>query len=89
MLHDRQYIVSQLDLNQSFDEFKAHFTSADHSISFLVNKRDNPTDQLMVFAAEEDKIGMSHLSLPLTHTYTHTLSTVAFHIDSYITNTRP
>jgi len=58
MLHDRQYIVSQLDLNQSFDEFKAHFTSADHSISFLVNKRDNPTDQLMVFAAEEDKIGV-------------------------------
>lgn len=58
MLSDRQYLVSQLDLNQTFDDFRSTFTSRDQAISFLVNKRDNPTDQLMVFCAEEDKIGV-------------------------------
>jgi len=58
LLSDRQYIVSELDLNQTFNDFKTSFTTRDAALSFLVNARDDATKQLMVFGAEEDKIGV-------------------------------
>lgn len=58
MLIDRNYIVSTLDLHMSYADFSAQFSTREQAISFLVNRVGNSSDQLMVFCAEEEKLGV-------------------------------
>lgn len=58
MLIDRNYIVSELDLNQSYTDFQSNYTTRDQSINFLVNRVGDSNDQLMVFAADDEKLGV-------------------------------
>ncbi|KAJ8657700.1 hypothetical protein O0I10_006515 [Lichtheimia ornata] len=65
MVHDRGYVVSQSDLDIELDQFKRQFAPAgdvDRDIlTFVVPKKDDPTDQLMVFFPKDKSVGVKPL----------------------------
>lgn len=60
MCHDRSYLVTQDELDQSLDQFKEQFGSAPirTALSILVAHNDDPTDQMFVFFPDEPKVGI-------------------------------
>jgi len=64
MLHDRGYIVSQAELDQTKEEFKAKYSEAPSREALTIVKRnkDDPTDQICVFFPDERKVGMKTIA---------------------------
>ncbi|CAO3600334.1 unnamed protein product [Absidia cylindrospora] len=65
MVHDRGYLVSQSELGMEFDMFKRTFAPSgdvdrDH-LTFVVQKKDDPTDQLLVFFPKDKSVGVKPL----------------------------
>ncbi|VDK46716.1 unnamed protein product [Cylicostephanus goldi] len=65
MCHDRGYLVTQEELDQTLDEFKEMFGDrpserkpARSDLTILVAHNDDPTDQMFVFFPEDTKIGI-------------------------------
>lgn len=68
LVHDRGYVVSQAELDMTLSEFIQTFSGGSASsgnvivdrsaLNFLVQKRDNPDDQLFVFFPEDTTVGV-------------------------------
>jgi len=60
MLRDRGYMISQADIDMSEEAFAAQYTDnpARENLTILVQKRDDPTDQLFVFWPQDAKVGV-------------------------------
>lgn len=65
LCHDRGYLVTQDELDQSIDQFKQQFGDkpsekqpSRNDLIILVAHNDDPTDQMFVFFPEEIKIGI-------------------------------
>lgn len=65
LCHDRGYLVTQDELDQTLDEFKGQFGDkpserkpARSDLIVLVAHNDDPTDQMFVFFPEEPKVGI-------------------------------
>lgn len=63
--HDRGYLVTQDELDQTLDEFKEQFGDkpserrpARSDLIVLVAHNDDPTDQMFVFFPEDAKVGI-------------------------------
>merc|ERR1712008_613774 len=63
MCYDRGYLVSQRELDQTIDDFKAEFGDAPSEgrpsrkdLTILVAHSDDPTDQMFVFFPEDPKV---------------------------------
>ncbi|GAB1609146.1 DNA-directed RNA polymerases I, II, and III subunit RPABC1 isoform X1 [Argonauta hians] len=63
--HDRGYLVTQDELDQTLDEFKEQFGDkpserrpARSDLIVLVAHNDDPTDQMFVFFPEDPKVGI-------------------------------
>ncbi|KAM8889691.1 DNA-directed RNA polymerases I, II, and III subunit RPABC1 isoform 1-T1 [Synchiropus picturatus] len=70
LCHDRGYLVTQYELDQTLDEFKTQFgdkPSEGHprrtNLNVLVAHNDDPTDQMFVFFAEEPKVGIKTIKM--------------------------
>ncbi|KAI8084927.1 RNA polymerase [Halteromyces radiatus] len=65
MVHDRGYLVSQSELGMELDIFKRTYAPSgdvdrDH-LTFVVQKKDDPTDQLLVFFPKDKSVGVKPL----------------------------
>jgi DNA-directed RNA polymerase I, II, and III subunit RPABC1 len=65
LCHDRGYLVTQDELDQSLDQFKQQFGDkpsekqpSRNDLIILVAHNDDPTDQMFVFFPDEPKIGI-------------------------------
>ncbi|CAH1776048.1 unnamed protein product, partial [Owenia fusiformis] len=65
LCHDRGYLVTQDELDQTLDQFKQQFGDkpserrpARSDLIVLVAHNDDPTDQMFVFFPEEPKVGI-------------------------------
>ncbi|TDH08357.1 hypothetical protein EPR50_G00096840 [Perca flavescens] len=65
LCHDRGYLVTQDELDQTLDEFKSQFGDKPSEgrprrtdLTVLVAHNDDPTDQMFVFFPEEPKVGI-------------------------------
>lgn len=60
MLKKRGYIVDEQALEMSVDEFRQRYsdTPARESLTILVEKAHDPTDQLFVFFPKDEKVGI-------------------------------
>jgi len=65
LCHDRGYLVTQDELDQTLDQFKQQFGDkpserrpARTDLTILVAHNDDPTDQMFVFFPDEPKIGI-------------------------------
>ncbi|XP_013410905.1 DNA-directed RNA polymerases I, II, and III subunit RPABC1 isoform X2 [Lingula anatina] len=65
LCHDRGYLVTQDELDQTLDQFKVQFGDkpserrpARSDLIVLVAHNDDPTDQMFVFFPEEPKVGI-------------------------------
>ncbi|KAK9720630.1 DNA-directed RNA polymerases II 24 kDa polypeptide (RNA polymerase II subunit 5) [Basidiobolus ranarum] len=62
LAHDRGYLVSQAELDMDLEQFKNMYARAGmvdrNSLTFLVQKKDDPSDQLLVFFPEEKSVGV-------------------------------
>ncbi|VDK19811.1 unnamed protein product [Anisakis simplex] len=65
MCHDRGYLVTQEELDQTLDNFKETFGDkpsegkpSRSELTILVAHNDDPTDQMFVFFPEDAKIGI-------------------------------
>ncbi|CEO97159.1 RPB5 like protein [Plasmodiophora brassicae] len=60
MLSDRNYLVGTDDTQMTLDQFKSRFsdTPERNKLTMLCQKRDDPTDQIFVFFADEAKVGV-------------------------------
>jgi len=70
MAHDRGYLVTQDELDQTVDQFKETFGDkpserrpARSDLTILVAHNDDPTDQMYVFFPEDPKIGIKVIKL--------------------------
>ena len=77
MCHDRGYLVTQDELDQTLDQFKGQFgdrPSENHpsraDLSILVAHNDDPTDQMFVFFPDEPKVGIKSIKQLVAY-YTH------------------
>ena len=60
MLRDRGYMVDQSDVDMSEEDFYEKFTDAPQRdmLTLLVQKRDDPTEQIFVFWPVDAKVGV-------------------------------
>lgn len=60
ILNKRGYIVDEDSLNMNSEDFRLRFgeNPARESLTILVEKADDPTDQLFVFFPTDDKVGV-------------------------------
>ncbi|XP_077981098.1 DNA-directed RNA polymerases I, II, and III subunit RPABC1 [Glandiceps talaboti] len=65
LCHDRGYLVTQEELDQTVEQFKSQFGDKPsegrprrNDLTVLVAHNDDPTDQMFVFFPEEPKIGI-------------------------------
>jgi len=62
MLQDRGYIVPQSDLDMDRDSFRTKFMGESalnrEALTLLMQKKDDPTDQIFVFWPEDLKVGV-------------------------------
>mgnify|MGYP002630751673 CR=1 FL=1 len=60
MIRDRGYMVDQADIDESEDSFKEKAGTMPNreEMTILVQKKDNPTDQIFVFWPSDPKIGV-------------------------------
>ncbi|KAI9471658.1 DNA-directed RNA polymerases II 24 kDa polypeptide (RNA polymerase II subunit 5) [Coemansia sp. RSA 989] len=63
MCRDRNYLVASSDLNYTLDQFRTQFAPSgkvDRSqLTFVVQKKDDPTNQLIVFFPDLKSIGVA------------------------------
>jgi len=60
MLNNRGYIVDEAAINMTTDDFKLKFgeSVARENLTILVEKTDDPSDQLFVFFPDDEKVGV-------------------------------
>ena len=60
MLRDRGYMVDEADIDESEESFVEKFSAMPNreALTILVQKKDNPTDQIFVFWPTDPKIGV-------------------------------
>jgi len=65
LCHDRGYLVTQDELDQTIEQFKAQFGDkpserrpSRNDLIVLVAHNDDPTDQMFIFFPEEPKVGI-------------------------------
>ena len=60
MLKDRGYLIDQSDIDLSEEDFASKFGEAPQrdAMTVLVQKRDDPTDQVFVFWPQDPKVGV-------------------------------
>ena len=60
ILRDRGYMVASADLEMTEEQFREKFTDVPQreQLAILVQKRDDPTDQLFVFWPADPKVGV-------------------------------
>jgi len=65
LCHDRGYLVTQDELDQTLEQFKAQFGDkpserrpSRNDLIVLVAHNDDPTDQMFIFFPEEPKVGI-------------------------------
>eukprot|EP00741_Cyanophora_paradoxa_P023400 tig00021582_g22606.t1 len=60
MLNDRGYLVSKSDLDMTLDEFQNQYSAAPSrdAMTIMVQKKDDPTDQIFVFFPDDEKVGV-------------------------------
>jgi DNA-directed RNA polymerase I, II, and III subunit RPABC1 len=60
LLSKRGYIVDDTSLNLTTDQFKSKYgeSPSRENLTILVEKADDPTDQLFVFFPEDEKVGV-------------------------------
>ncbi len=65
MLSKRGYIVDEEAINQSTEEFRTKFgdNPSRDNLSILVEKSDDPSDQLFVFFPEDEKVGVKPIKI--------------------------
>lgn len=70
LCHDRGYLVTQDELDQTLEEFKAQFGDKPSEgrprrtdLTVLVAHNDDPTDQMFVFFPEEPKVGIKTIKV--------------------------
>uniref|UniRef100_A0A672R8P7 DNA-directed RNA polymerases I, II, and III subunit RPABC1 n=1 Tax=Sinocyclocheilus grahami TaxID=75366 RepID=A0A672R8P7_SINGR len=70
LCHDRGYLVTQDELDQTSDEFKGQFGDRPSEgrprrtdLTVLVAHNDDPTDQMFVFFPEETKVGIKTIKM--------------------------
>uniref|UniRef100_A0A8D2DJ30 DNA-directed RNA polymerases I, II, and III subunit RPABC1 n=1 Tax=Sciurus vulgaris TaxID=55149 RepID=A0A8D2DJ30_SCIVU len=70
LCHDRGYLVTQDELDQTLEEFKAQFGDKPSEgrprradLMVLVAHKDDPTDQMFVFFPEEPKVGIKTIKV--------------------------
>ena len=72
LCHDRGYLVTQDELDQTLDQFKQQFGDkpsekqpARSDLIILVAHNDDPTDQMFVFFPDDAKIGIKTIKKEL------------------------
>uniref|UniRef100_A0A8C6W964 DNA-directed RNA polymerases I, II, and III subunit RPABC1 n=1 Tax=Nannospalax galili TaxID=1026970 RepID=A0A8C6W964_NANGA len=65
LCHDRGYLVTRDELNQTLEEFKAQFGDKT-DLTVLVTHNDDPTDQIFVFFPGEPKVGIKTIKQGMT-----------------------
>ncbi|XP_019206983.1 DNA-directed RNA polymerases I, II, and III subunit RPABC1 isoform X1 [Oreochromis niloticus] len=70
LCHDRGYLVTQDELDQTLEEFKSQFGDKPSEgrprrtdLTVLVAHNDDPTDQMFVFFPEEPKVGIKTIKM--------------------------
>ncbi|XP_038614729.1 DNA-directed RNA polymerases I, II, and III subunit RPABC1-like [Tachyglossus aculeatus] len=70
LCHDRGYLVTQDELDQTLEEFKGQFGDKPSEgrprrtdLTVLVAHNDDPTDQMFVFFPEEPKVGIKTIKM--------------------------
>ena len=65
MLNKRGYIVDEEAINQNTEEFRTKFgeNPSRDNLSILVEKSDDPSDQLFVFFPEDEKVGVKPIKV--------------------------
>ncbi|TRZ02821.1 hypothetical protein DNTS_026430 [Danionella cerebrum] len=70
LCHDRGYLVTQDELDQTLDEFRSQFGDKPsegrprrNDLTVLVAHNDDPTDQMFVFFPEEPKVGIKTIKM--------------------------
>uniref|UniRef100_A0A665TEU9 DNA-directed RNA polymerases I, II, and III subunit RPABC1 n=1 Tax=Echeneis naucrates TaxID=173247 RepID=A0A665TEU9_ECHNA len=70
LCHDRGYLVTQDELDQTLEEFKCQFGDKPSEgrprrtdLTVLVAHNDDPTDQMFVFFPEEPKVGIKTIKM--------------------------
>uniref|UniRef100_A0A9J8D914 DNA-directed RNA polymerases I, II, and III subunit RPABC1 n=1 Tax=Cyprinus carpio carpio TaxID=630221 RepID=A0A9J8D914_CYPCA len=70
LCHDRGYLVTQDELDQTLDEFRNQFGDKPSEgrprrtdLTVLVAHNDDPTDQMFVFFPEEPKVGIKTIKM--------------------------
>jgi len=60
MLHDRGYMVDQNDIDQSEKDFFEKFSTSPQrdALTLLVQRRDDPTEMILVFWPADPKVGV-------------------------------
>ncbi|CAM0138763.1 unnamed protein product [Umbelopsis sp. WA50703] len=62
LVNDRGYLVSQSELEMDLDTFKENFARTAEvdrdQLTFLVQKKDDPADQLLVFFPKDKSVGV-------------------------------
>ena len=60
MLRDRGYMVDAADIDESEETFMDRFATMPNreGLTILVQKKDNPTEQIFVFWPSDPKIGV-------------------------------
>ena len=63
MLKDRGYLIDQADIDLSEEDFKAQHgeVPSREQLTILVQKRDDPTEQVYVFWPTDAKVGVTHI----------------------------
>ncbi|XP_016382590.1 DNA-directed RNA polymerases I, II, and III subunit RPABC1-like [Sinocyclocheilus rhinocerous] len=70
LCHDRGYLVTQDELDQTLEEFRSQFGDKPSEgrprrtdLTVLVAHNDDPTDQMFVFFPEEPKVGIKTIKM--------------------------
>ncbi|KAG4108482.1 RPB5 subunit of DNA-directed RNA polymerase [Neocallimastix lanati (nom. inval.)] len=62
MVHDRGYLVSQNELDMTLQQFQEKYAQTGvverESLTFLVQKKDDPADSLLVFFPSDETVGV-------------------------------
>ncbi|KAJ1719563.1 DNA-directed RNA polymerases II 24 kDa polypeptide (RNA polymerase II subunit 5) [Coemansia erecta] len=66
MCRDRGYLIAASDLNRPLDEFRSQFASSGKvdrtRMTFIVQKRADPSAQMFVFFPEDDSVGIKPIN---------------------------
>ncbi|XP_028259710.1 DNA-directed RNA polymerases I, II, and III subunit RPABC1-like [Parambassis ranga] len=70
LCHDRGYLVTQDELDQTLEEFKSQFGDKPSEgrprrtdLTVLVAHKDEPTDQMFVFFPDEPRVGIKTIKM--------------------------